>query len=325
MHNFKDIITRNYLKYTRGKEENIAKFFFYELFKTKQNDNSINNFLKEDFYKDLLKEINTLIRSTVHNYNIDLTYFPDAIIEPTDFKSWQKKRLEDHQFLLDEGGIDYVVKPTNWEETENAKELKEALENGLDLIDPVAIITPSKTVQAEDLVLRKSKLEYLKKEAERARAAKSIVDLDESTASSKISTDNLYSKIEETVKDVFKFTEKKNPDNNKIILSKENYNNLVKWTTLYYVNELDSEKDSKLPLIDSPLKMPNIGVTYIRYAFLELNDELNPKGRRPDSFHMFVASCFTNKVKFTRKLITGTGLPQYYKKLIAPREPYKDQ
>lgn len=324
MYNFTDLIAQSYLKYTNVKENNIALFYFQERHQIKYDNKFI--FTDNLFYEELIKVLDKYIKTTYdrHHRYINFDHF-DMDFEADMFNKWEDEKLKKHQELLDEGGIDFEVKGVNWEEVDNAKLLEEAFDNGLILIDPVRTITPSKTILPEDLVLRKSKLEYLKKEAERAREAEGIADLDESIASKNKSIDNLSIKIEETVIDAFRFTKKKNLDNNKIILSEENYNYLVKWTTLYYVNELDSDKDSKLPIIDSPLKMPNIGITYIRFAFKELNDELNPKRPRPKSFYKFVASCFIDKGGYTEDLIRGTRQPDYYEKLIAPRKPYKDQ
>lgn len=84
----------------------------------------------------------------------------------------------DHQRLIDDCGRNQEVKRVNFEECINAKQLKEALKYGLNLIDPIRIISPDKDIQADDLVLRKSKLEYLKTEAIRARDAKDIEELD---------------------------------------------------------------------------------------------------------------------------------------------------
>jgi hypothetical protein len=97
----------------------------------------------------------------------------------------------DHQALIDDFGVTYAITRVNYEECNNAKQLLEALQYGLNLIDPIKIISPNKEIQADDLVLRKSKLEYLKTEAIRARDAHCINDLDSSGLLPNMSSNNV--------------------------------------------------------------------------------------------------------------------------------------
>jgi len=209
MYNFKDLIARSYIEHTEEKEYNIAHTYYQEFQAVRAGSNASYIFSKEQFYKKLIKELEALIRSTVHNYNVDSSYF-DAIEETKDFKSWEKNDLKRKQEIYDDLGYNYTFTPTNWEETKNAKELDKALEEGLELNDPVRIISPSKTIQADDLVLRKSKLEFLKSEAVRARDANNIYELDDDISSTNtliepISFNNSIdykSKKEEALKEV---------------------------------------------------------------------------------------------------------------------------
>lgn len=190
MYNFKDLITRSYIEHTEEKENNIAHIYYQEFHTVREDANASYIFSKEHFYKKLIKQIDTFIRSTVHNYNVDSSYF-DAIEEIKDFESWEKNDLKRKQEIYDDLGYNHTFTLTNWEETKNAKELNKALEEGLELVDPVMIISPSETIQAEDLVLRKSKLEYLKSEAERARDAKGIVELDDDEQSTNVASETI--------------------------------------------------------------------------------------------------------------------------------------
>jgi len=189
MYNFKDLIARSYIEHTEEKEYNIAHTYYQEFQAVREGSNASYIFSKGQFYKKLIKELETLIRSTVHNYNVDPSY-SDAIIESKDFESWERNDLKRKQDIYDDLGHLYTFKPCNWEETNNAKELNIALEEGLELNDPVRIISPSKTIEANDLVLRKSKLEYLKSEAIRANKANRIEDLDDKELSEITSLDS---------------------------------------------------------------------------------------------------------------------------------------
>jgi len=178
MYNFTDLIAKSYLKYTKEKDVNIAVFFYQEHYQIRPEARAKLIYSEEQFYKELIKKIDGFINISEKNYDVDLTYFPDAYIEPKDFKSWAENDLKEKQDFYDYAGIDYILKPFNWEKIENAKHLKDALLNGLNLEDPITIISPSKEIQADDLVLRKSKLEYLKTEAIRAGNANDIRELD---------------------------------------------------------------------------------------------------------------------------------------------------
>lgn len=178
IYNFTDLIARSYLKYVNKekKEVNIAQFFFQEYHLVRPDAKGIYIFSHKQFYTEVINEINALIRGSAHNRHINNPYYKFDYNEA--FEEFQQKRLLDHQKLLDDGGAPHIVTLVNYEECTNANQLKEALEHGLNLIDPVRIISPNKKIQADDLVLRKSKLEYLKTEAIRARDANSIEELD---------------------------------------------------------------------------------------------------------------------------------------------------
>ena len=162
MYNFTDLIARSYLKYVnKGKNEvNIAQFFFQEYHLVRPDAKEKYIFSHKQFYTELINEINALIKGSAHNRHINSPDFDFDYAKA--FEEFQQKRLLDHQSLLDHAGVTHVVKRVDYEKCTNANQLKEALEHGLSLIDPIKIISPSKEIQADDLVLRKSKLEYLK-------------------------------------------------------------------------------------------------------------------------------------------------------------------
>lgn len=178
MYNFTDLIARSYLKYVnKGKNEvNIAQFFFQEYHLVRPDAKEKYIFSHKQFYTEFINEINALIRGAAHNRHINSPDFDFDYAEA--FEEFQQKRLLDHQRHVDDAGVTYIVKRVNYEESTDAKQLTEALTYGLNLIDPIKIISPNKEIQADDLVLRKSKLEYLKTEAIRARDAKGIDELD---------------------------------------------------------------------------------------------------------------------------------------------------
>ncbi len=164
MYNFKDLIARSYLEYTNQKYHNMAITFFQEFNLVRPEAKAKFIFSKEHFFEKLINKIDVYIKCAVHNYHIDRSYydFDIDINEAKEFEEFEKKRLLDHQSLLVDLAVNLEVKRVNYEECTNAKQLKEALKYGLNLKDPITIISPDKEIQVDDLVLRKSKLEYFK-------------------------------------------------------------------------------------------------------------------------------------------------------------------
>jgi hypothetical protein len=293
MYNFTDLIAKSYLKYVnKGTNEvNIAQVFFQEYYSVRPEAKEKYIFSHKQFYTELINEIDTLTKRAVYNHHLNSLDF--EINDAEDFEEFQKKRLLDHQNLIDDAGVTYVVKRVDYEECTNAKQLTEALKYGLNLIDPVKIITPSKTIQADDLVLRKSKLEYLKAEAIRARDTNSIDGLSEVRELNKnisgkpvdLSVYNL-DYIEDIVKDRFKFTLEVQPRKKVPMLSNDEYLQLVRWVTYFFINNYE------LPNNITPILGNKIGKTRIRTAFKNLFHFCHPRQPLPKSFYGLVPFCF---------------------------------
>lgn len=179
MYNFKDLIAKIYIEHDKGKENNIAHSFYQEFHQVREHIDNDLIFSKEKFYEKIFKEVKSLITSCKNNYDIDLTHYPDAYIEPKNFDAWETDYLKKIQVTYNNMGIDFTVKPRNWEEVTDAKALNEALINGLNIDDPIIILWSGKDIKYDDVVLRKSKLEYLLIEAKRAKKAKNIAELDD--------------------------------------------------------------------------------------------------------------------------------------------------
>lgn len=307
MYNFTDLIAMSYLKYVnKGKNEvNIAQIFFQEHHLVRPDAKEKYIFSHKQFYTELINEINTLIRGAAHNRHINSPDFDFDYAKA--FEEFQQKRLLDHQSLMDHALITHVVKRVDYEQCTNAKQLIEALDHGLNLIDPVRIISPNKEIQAEDLVLRKSKLDYLKSEAIRARDAEIINDLDNLPPNEGSPSNTFISENEIKVKKAFEFTLKEGKLK-KQILSNEDHLRLLKWVTFYFDNEY------KLPNVDTPISELNIGVTYIRYAFKLLIDQIHTPYARPESFYTLVPLCFKDLETDTKKDIQATSKPARWEK-----------
>lgn len=307
MYNFSDLIARTYLKYVnkRNNGVNIAQVFFQEYYSIRPEAEAKYIFSHQQFFTELINEIDTLAKRAVHNHHLNSPDF--EINDADDFEEFQKKRLLDHQSLIDDAGVTYVVKRVDYEESTNAKQLTEALKYGLNLIDPVKIITPSKTIQADDLVLRKSKLEFLKAEAIRARDADKIIDLEKSHTDEHTPSITSISENAIKVKKAFEFTLKLGKDK-KQILSNDDHLRLVKWVTFYFDNQYE------LPIIDNPISELNIGVTYIRYAFKLLMKEMYTTYGRPESFYLLVAMCFQDLGSDDTRDIQATSKPANWEK-----------
>lgn len=291
MYNFTDLIARSYKEYAIEQEPNIAHFFYQEFYQVREGANSKFIFSKEHFFKKLIKNIQSFINTSDHNYDVDLRGFSEIYITPKDFKSWEKEDLKKRQEQIDDLGLEYDLCPLNWEEVEDAKHLKEALINGLNLKDPVSFIDPSDSISTKPLVLRKSNLEYLKSEAIRAREANNIEELDvEFIKKEQIKEDvdaltNL-SDIKETVIKHFQFTLEINDRKKKQMLSQEEFSKLVSWVTYFLENNFE------LPSIDTPIMEVHISKTKIKSAFKNLILIYHPKRPKPKSFYTLVAKCF---------------------------------
>ena len=285
MYIFTDLIAQSYLKYTKEKDDNIAVYFFQQYHLVNYEGKFL--FTKSLFYNDLIKKLDGFIEGAFHNTHFIRRdhYYDNSIIEAEVFEEFQKKRLLEHQNLIDDSGIDYKVKRVNYEESINAKELIEAFDYGLDLKDPVKIITPSETIQSGDLVLRKSKLEYLRNEPVRARDAENLNELENSTLVENNLSNNSTSENETKVRKAFEFTLKEGK-NKKQIISNEDHLRLIKWVTFYFDNNYE------LPSVDTSISELNIGKTYIRYAFKLLIKDLHKTYPIPPSFYTLVTMCF---------------------------------
>lgn len=183
MYNFTDLIARSYLEYTVEQDDDIAHHFSQEY--NLANANYI--FSKSQFYRKLILKIDTLINAPYtkiepkpvgNRYiNEEEEYYEMELAEERQCES-EREDAEYFSYLEESGYKIITLTPINLEDCNDALLLTEAINNGDLLKDPITIISPNKEVQADDLVLRKSKLEYLKTEAIRARDASNITELD---------------------------------------------------------------------------------------------------------------------------------------------------
>ena len=75
MNYFSELITKSYIEHTVDKEDNIAHFYFQEHYQVRPSSDSNIIYTKEEFFKKLIREIDKLISSTVHNRHIDKSLY----------------------------------------------------------------------------------------------------------------------------------------------------------------------------------------------------------------------------------------------------------
>ena len=122
--------------------------------------------------------------------------------------------------------------------------------------------------------------------------------------------------IEKMVSDEFAYTIKKDPRNNKIVLSADDFNNLVKWVTFYFQNGY------KVPEIKNSIKSSNFKVIYIRYTFKKLFDDvqeemlirniLKRKNKKRENLSALASKCFFSLKDDDKNAISRTGKPKSY-------------
>jgi hypothetical protein len=301
MYNFTDLIARSYLQHTKEKDDNIA-FFFQENYQFIPKTNDNYKMPAEQFYRKVILKIDNLIEDQYlkieripegNRYiNEEEEYYA---MEQAEERRYECERDEaTYMLYLEEIGETYIPPtPINWEDCNDALRLTEAINNGTVLKDPITIISTNIEIQADDLVLRKSKLEYLKAEAIRARDTNSIDGLSEvielnkniSVKSVDLSVYNL-DYIADIVKDRFKFTLEADDRKKVPMLSNDEYLQLVGWVTFFFKNNYE------LPIIDKPIVGKNIGKTRIRFAFKNLFQFCHPRQPLPKSFYTLVPFCF---------------------------------
>ncbi|MFT5250683.1 MAG: hypothetical protein ACI93P_002425 [bacterium] len=187
---FTDLIAKSYLIYTKNNDNDIAHLYYKEQVKVKEGNNK-DFFSKKEFYNKLISQIQALINGSIYTFTNDSIYKRG----PYDISNIPKESRDeyyfemDHMYIKEKNNFYDFEAPgfniSNWEECEDAYILKECIYFQLvTLKDPVAFIDPSDSISKETLVLRKSKLEHLKSEAERASKVTSIDELDSTNISS---------------------------------------------------------------------------------------------------------------------------------------------
>lgn len=110
------------------------------------------------------------------------------------------------------------------------------------------------------------------------------------TANDKVSETDLQTKI----KLHFDFFQKNCPRKHKQILKDEDFEKLIKWTTLFF------ENDFEVPEIDEPISKVNTNKTYVQGAFKALFNELRPSNTYPVSLFEFYKNTFKPYANDTR-------------------------
>jgi hypothetical protein len=296
---FTDLIAKSYLIYTKNNDNDIAHLYYKEQVKVKEGNNK-DFFSKKEFYNKLISQIQALINGSIYTFTNDSIYKRG----PYDISNIPKESRDeyyfemDHMYIKEKNNFYDFEAPgfniSNWEECEDAYILKECIYFQLvTLKDPVAFIDPSDSISKETLVLRKSKLEHLKSEAERASKVTSIDELDDNIEINKnnqpkedVIFENDLNDIENIVRKHFQFTVEIDDRKKKQMLSQEEFLKLVSWVTYFFENNYE------LPHIDTPIMEVHISKTKIKSAFKNLIHIYHYRRPKPKSFYTLVAKCF---------------------------------
>lgn len=289
--NYLNLIAKSYIKLTKENDDNLAIFFFQKYNKLK------NETPKNRFFNKLIENIENLINNSYTKAKEpDLSGIPDEHLD--DYINELKRKKNEYLDAMDLHHIDCIAQGIpydipNWEICTDATKLTNALNNDyVELEDPINIITPRKKISKKELIVRKSKLEYLKSEAERASKAEGIDNLDEKINIEHKEEDS-SPEIRKKVEKAFQFTLQTRGKKNQL-LSNDDYERLVGWVTEYFEN-IVIKKDDMLPVIDSSITVNLKGyITYIRYAFKLLEEEIGLPYPNPDSFYKLGGLCFAD-------------------------------
>lgn len=320
---FIDLIAKSYIEYTQENDDNIAQFYFQEFYKVRPEANTRDIYSKKQFYTKLIKKLDSLIKEAIPRpRDIDFNTTNQEIVDQINMIQFEEESRHDearehadYQIFLEQEGLP-IPKIFNWEECMDAKKLIQQIKKrGFTLKDPISIINPSLDNYSEPLVLRKSKLEYLKKEAVRASEATTITELDDPQDMSvecSISSNESISDIESKVKKAFEFTLKLDPRKKKQILSEADNIKLVEWVTYYFENNFN------LPAIENPILNVNTSDGNIIWTFKILFDDLFPNISRKDSLYELLKLCFKKYINDNIENYKKRGEPPYYFELISP-------
>jgi len=169
MNYFTDLIAKSYLAYISDEEIDIALFYHNEFSKVKPGVKSDKQFSKDHFFKKLQTNLGLLIDDCYTRYS-------EPVFDPSkmDYETYEYQLNKRREIIEEEAQNDFYNKeinylnpiPINWEVCDDSVKLKYALKyKGISLKDPINIIKANDETQ---IILRKSKLEFLKLEVERA-------------------------------------------------------------------------------------------------------------------------------------------------------------
>ncbi len=326
---FIDLIAKSYLEYTQEKDNYIAQFYFQEFYKVRPEAKGGEVYSKKQFYNKLILKLDFLINKAfskqivpigidtlIRIFSATEAEYDDATEENENDHKDQKigdypnKELMDYYYQRPNL---HLIEPL-WETCDDAATLMHGINKvKIVLKDPISIINPSVDIYDKPMVLRKSKLEYLKKEAVRASEATTIAELDDPqdlSAQNSISSNESISDIESKVKSAFEFTLKLDPRKKKQILSEADNIKLVEWVTYYFENNF------KLPIIENPILNVHTSDGNIIWTFKILFKQLHPEIKGDVSKFQLLKKCFSNLRNADVKNLEKRGEPDYYFELI---------
>jgi hypothetical protein len=188
MNYFSKLITKSYIEHSEEDEDNIALFFSLEFSKVNpEAKNKKRVYTKNQFFKKLVYKIDSLIIDTTLNvkqkpikkYTEEEMYEEEEYLKEQHFLMGEEAT---YKMYLEEQGIPYnppkTTPATNWDTCNDAEKLITARKNGRIFKDPFTLISLDNKKSKQPLVLRKSKLEFLKTEAIRASNAITVDELD---------------------------------------------------------------------------------------------------------------------------------------------------
>ena len=118
------------------------------------------------------------------------------------------------------------------------------------------------------------------------------------------------SPIKVDIENCFGFMRGDDMRKHKVILNKDDYDNLTKWLFSYFNNNLTK------PEIENPIKKVNTTKGNVVYTFIVLFDLIHPTSTRPNSLFELIKACFFEFRDDDILNMKKQKAPQYYKETI---------
>lgn len=117
--------------------------------------------------------------------------------------------------------------------------------------------------------------------------------------------------IHQKVENYFSFMLNNDPRKHQLILSKNDFDNLINWVTYYFENNFE------LPDITQPIQNVNTNKGNVIYTFMSFFKKEHPSRTRPESLYELIKACFYEYRDDNITNFKKQKKPQYYDDLIS--------